>query len=246
VKTMSIKGLKAVGFTLALALSLPLNAAQLDMWDADGWSQIGADDSADNVWKVDPGFGGQAFDAEYLFYKFDEQEKVLSIGLQAGFDLVDGMQTFRGKDYYAGDLALSFNSQGYNYAVDFGLMTKDYNDQNVGLGSGNQDTAGLYQVSDWNNEIYYAESSPFAMDEGSFLSAIGNEAGSEDDSFYRVVTFDLDALGFYVGHFDAHWTMSCGNDVVEGGATVPEPSPALLLLGGLLALIGSRKMRTSA
>ena len=33
-----------------------------------------------------------------------------------------------------------------------------------------------------------------------------------------------------------HWTMYCGNDVVEGQATVPEPGTLLLLGGGLIAI----------
>ncbi len=45
-----------------------------------------------------PGGGGQLFDAEYLAYKLDG--KVLSIGVQTGFDLSDGHQVYGGKDYY--------------------------------------------------------------------------------------------------------------------------------------------------
>jgi hypothetical protein len=229
-----------------MAISLSVNAAEMGMWQADDWNLLDADDVVRADGFVSPGFGGQEFDAEYLFYKYDHSDHVLSIGLQTGFDMVNGMVEYLGRDYYAGDLALGFNGGDYEYAVDFGLVTKDDDGDNVGLGSGNQDQAGLYSVSEWNNDIYFDVSSPFAMDEGSLLSSIENEAGSEGDSFYRVVSFDLDVLGFEVERFSAHWTMSCGNDVVEGSADVPEPSPSLLLLGGLLALLGGRKMRSSA
>lgn len=37
-----------------------------------------------------------------------------------------------------------------------------------------------------------------------------------------------------------HWTMTCGNDVIEGGASVPEPM-SLALLGGALGLVPLRR-----
>ena len=37
-----------------------------------------------------------------------------------------------------------------------------------------------------------------------------------------------------------HWTMTCGNDVIEGGASVPEPM-TLALLGGALGLAPLRR-----
>jgi hypothetical protein len=240
---MIIKSLKTVGFSLALAISLPVNAALMGMWEADGWELLDAEDGVGLNGYVGPGYGGQIFDAEYLFYKQDKVNMTLSIGIQTGFDLIDGRQMDGWVEYFAGDLALGFNGGDYEYAVDFGFLTKDYDGDNVGLGNGNQDKAGLYKVSEWNNDILYNESSPFAMDEGTFLSEIETSAGKEGDSYYRVATIDLDSLGFDVTDFSTHWTMSCGNDVVE---SVPEPSPSLLLLGGLLALIGGRKIKNAA
>ncbi|MCU7842501.1 MAG: hypothetical protein KZQ93_01530 [Candidatus Thiodiazotropha sp. (ex Monitilora ramsayi)] len=241
------KGLKFLCFASIMFISLPSNAGLMGMWSANGWSQLDAEDGATESGFVGPGWGGQAFDAEYLFYK--KEGSILSIGLQTGFDLSDGHQWYGRKEYFAGDLSLGFNGGGYQYAIDFGLVTKDIQQDNVGLGNGNQDTAGLYAVSQWNNDISYGQSSPFAMDEGSFLSAITGTSGSanlsDGKSYYRTVSFDLNSLGFDVASFDAHWTMSCGNDVVEGSANVPEPNPSWLLIGGLLALIGSRGIKTT-
>jgi len=230
-----------------MALSLPASASVLDFWAADGWTVLDAEDGVGAGGYVGPGWGGQAFDAEYLFYKVEGT--VLSLGLQTGFDLADGSQYYGGHWYYAGDLALAFNGGSYNYAVDFGLVTKDYHGtDNVGIGSGNQDAAGLYKVTEWNNDLAFAVSSPFAMDEGSLVTSLtgasnGAEVKADGLSYYRTASFDLAALGFGVGDMSAHWTMSCGNDVVEGSATVPEPSALLLMAGGLFGLIGGRKLK---
>jgi len=241
-----------VGVATGLAFSLPVSASVLDFWAADGWKVLDQEDGVGRGGYVGPGWGGQAFDAEYLFYK--QEGSLLSLGLQTGFDLSDGHHSTGRKEYYAGDLALAFNGGAYDYAIDFGLVTKDYHhNDNVGIGSGNQDAVGLYKVTEWNNDIYYGESGPFAMDEGSLVTSLSGESnGSEmkldGRSYFRTASFDLAALGFNVADFSAHWTMSCGNDVVEGGASVetaavPEPSALLLMAGGLFGLMGGRKLK---
>jgi hypothetical protein len=228
-------------FSVAMSLSLPLNAGMLSFWTADGWDLLDAEDGVGSGGYVGPGWGGQAFDAEYLFYKREGNQ--LSIGLQTGFDILSGAQVYGGHTYYAGDLALGFNGGSYDYAVDFGLVTRDIHGANVGLGSGDQDAAGLYAVSDWNNELSFPVSAPFGMDAGSFISGISGSSGAGGDSYYRIATIDLSSLGFDVTSFSAHWTMSCGNDVVEGSASVPEPSALLLMAGGLIGLFGGMRRR---
>ncbi len=233
----------AIVFSGALSISLPVNATVLDIWAADGWTVLDIDDGVGPGGYVGPGWGGQAFDAEYLFYK--QENNLLSIGLQTGFDILDGQQYYGAQAYYAGDLALGFNNGGYNYAIDFGLVTRDSDANNVGLGTGNQDAAGLYSVSAWNNNISFSVSSPFGMDEGTYLSGITASSGVDGDSYFRTATFDLNVLGIEATSFSAHWTMSCGNDAVEGSAniaSVPEPGSLLLLIGALFGLVGSRRL----
>ncbi len=221
-------------------------AAPLSLWSSDGWQQFANDDGVGSGGYVNPGWGGQTFDAEYLYYKVTGS--VLSLGLQSGFDLIDGKVTYSGTNYYAGDLALSFNNgvtlgnaSTYEYAIDFGLLTKDISQVNVDAGSGTGiDAAGLYSVSAWNNNISFSSSAPFAMDAGSLVSGLlSNTAGQEGTSYYRTVSFDLAALGLNDSTLllDAHWTMSCGNDAIDGQISVdtPEPKTFYLLLTVLLA-----------
>lgn len=247
--------------TLALAIvSLPANAgpvgAPFSFWSADGWTAMTlANPNEDGT--LGPGVGGQPFDAEYLYFK--QSGNTLSLGIQAGFDLVDGhLNTSPSPfDYYSGDLAVSFdgNTSTYEYGVDFGLLTRDYQLDPVDMGSGTGiDPAGFYAVSSWNTDVYsgHTSANPFAIDAGSLVSSLSdNSAGSGsvggEQSYWRTVSFDIGSLGLSGdSDLDVHWTMSCGNDVINGSATitsVPEPSILALLASSLLGIgwVGRRR-----
>lgn len=225
-----------------------------------GWTQLANDDTPNASYYVNPGYGGQNFDAEYLFYK--QEGNSLSIALQTGFDIssLDGQLYSDGHRYFTGDLALSFdgNNSNYEYAVDFGNRSKGYfsgatiSSQGINLDSG-VDTAGLYKVTSWNNDIYYTQSAPYAMSGGSLLLAAngGNfQEGSGwvggEYSFFNIFTFDLSNIANLGQDFalDVHWTMSCGNDALNGHVNltqVPEPMPLLLFGLGLAGLLVSRR-----
>jgi hypothetical protein len=62
----------------------------------------------------------------------------------------------------------------------------------------------------------------------------GNVTGSIDSSSITYI-FDTTYLGLG-SEFGLHWTMECGNDVVEGKVQTPEPATIILLGAGLVGL----------
>ena len=66
-------------------------------------------------------------------------------------------------------------------------------------------------------------------------------SGHEGASYFQIASFDIGSLN--IPQLDAHWTMSCGNDAIDGFAelkptSVPEPSAWLLMSTGLIGLLG--------
>jgi hypothetical protein len=91
-------------------------------------------------------------------------------------------------------------------------------------------------------EVQYTGTGQIALATGSWsLNKIGGIVDIDDfDDFLRfTIAYDFGDIDTY----GLHWGMTCGNDVIEGAATVPEP-PAMMLFGiGLIGLGGALRQR---
>jgi hypothetical protein len=208
------------------------------------WNGFYSDDNGVlNNGYLDPGYGGQAFDVEYLGLYHNSDK--LYFGLQTGFDLSDGIVNYNGLDYYAGDFGLDVDGDSYyDYALDFTV-------------AGNSATFNLVNMStaSWEDVDYaaHAAANPFQADYNpsdviaSFSGMYGTTFDTTDGGTSHVIEgyFDLGLLSAYIAGEDItlHWTMSCGNDFLnQTSRSVPEPSTFLLMGMGLIgfAVVGRR------
>lgn len=79
-------------------------------------------------------------------------------------------------------------------------------------------------------EVHYNTQGLNPLATGSW--SIGNWGGSDEDDYLRFALSYSGPIRFKELGF--HWGMTCGNDVIEGVATIPEPTTLLLLVSGIL------------
>lgn len=206
----------------------------------DGEETLG---SLDPNFRVEPGWGGQDFDIEKIGLQFDNGN--VYFGLQTGFDFKNGVWS-GGQYYTAGDIFIDF------------LGSDDIWDLAIGVNSGK-----VWRVNDDSDYTipHFASSSPFAFDRATATEVVepasitygGYDVGATNtygETIYSLEgIFNLSDLGlgeFYGQSAIIHWTMSCGNDLLEHNESAPVPEPAtLFLLGtGMIGIAGlKRKMK---
>ncbi|MFP4057465.1 MAG: hypothetical protein ACLF0G_11405 [Candidatus Brocadiia bacterium] len=205
------------------------------VWEDDAWTWSGY---------LGPGWGGQRYDAEGLYFTHDDA--------WAYFGLVTGFPPDGVDDDWAGDLALDIGRDG---SWDLGIETTGDRDHLPGA---------LYRDIAWASGLW-PSSDPTEM-----LSATAawtppggtlyyNYLG--DDHYFLETGVPLSQLPLSPDQptdFRAHWTMTCGNDAVDLDAQfpvtpntppsiIPEPATCTLLGSGLLAVFAlrARKRRRS-
>ncbi len=175
----------------------------------------------DNYGSAHPDFpsGGEIYDAEALYY-----------------------HQFGGMSYVA--LVTSFPSSGYAYSMpgDLGIDLDQDGVYEYGLKLTGAYAGGLFADPTWTSASTHPLSSPARIVvSGSTLLDIQplvyQSAGIIENGYPTYIMegcFDWSLLGSPVDPFNLHWTMTCGNDLLDMTViSTPEPATFLLLGSGL-------------
>jgi len=210
-----------------------------------------------------PGGGGQKYDIEQIFYVYNDLDQnaltggTLHIGLVLGFPAA-GVDS---DNLYAGDMFIDFgNTGGYDLAVAVSTSVVNVDDDGTATPGVDNDYFGNNYFNDGTANWDVRDPAPFlsstpwrvvrnAAIENLFSTQVA-WGGVGVHNFLEIsIAIDgglEDILTNPQGGIGLHWTMECGNDVIdvrddEPFAPVPEPSTFALLGMGMLGVALRRK-----
>ncbi len=201
-----------------------------------------------------PGVGGQAYDIEQIFYAFSDDDPnavtggTLHIGLVTGYP-PEGHPL---DNLFAGDMFIDFGNTGdYSLAVATstspvnpdvpGGVDADYFGNNYG-----NDGTPNWTVRD---PVFFPASGPWRVNRNPAIENLLTSSvawGQQGVHYFLEISVDIDAALEDVltnpdGGVGLHWTMECGNDVIDviddtPLIPIPEPATFILMATGLLGL----------
>ena len=221
---------------------------------------------------LNPGYGGQAYDAEAIYVAFDNSN--LYIAIATGHNPLTPNNP-NNNSYGAGDIAIDFIDHGVKGSFDYGIEL---------LGNGTTTTRGhVYSNVNWalgvwkSNGAWTGYRDPgaagnIALADPSHPTSIlgGTDVGTGsvayttlgqnkygiwtgDLHYFYEVSVPLSSFGadWAEGkHFDVHWSQNCANDSIlvdpPVRATVPEPGTLALLPLGMLGIVALRRKQVAA
>ncbi len=199
-------------------------------WTPNAGINYAEEDQNPAVDYLNPGWGGQSFDVEALYFK--READLAYFAVISGFPL-EG-RVYGGGNYYAGDFAIDFGSNG---SYDFGVETNGAN------------RGKLYGNPTWANPLFTI-CGPYALTGGTILGdttfAYNNTTYLGTGHYAFEFSIPISLFGSYwpnssyTPNFTAKWTMSCGNDCLDLKVPYvpnsPEPATAAMMLLGLSGL----------
>lgn len=185
---------------------------------------------------LDPGYGGDEYDAEAAYMASDGE--FLYVAVVTGFPI--GGRWDGGDFFAAGDIGIDVNcdrqnAHDYDYAIDVSAGGRlrggnlHWQDPSMGGGPAWNHVSDPLRVTSWTT----SKTTQFSYSSWQGRYAIES-------------IIDLDHFGPGAESFNMHWTMGCGNDELELDyrPTDPVPEPAsLLLFGSGLGMAGLMRRR---
>jgi len=218
------------------------------------------DQGGNNNTYLDPGYGGQAYDAEAVYLEIADAH--LNVAIVTGLNP-------NNTEWKPGDIAIDFGNNG---SFEYGIVTSGPESLNDSHGSGIGSRGDVYGVTAWNVGLWgdsvYKNRHPTSVRNGNLLnsgqpvnlsygeakydgkkiSELSATLGSFGGPHYLIeAAIPIYLFGTDWGQkFTLHWTMACANDwiAIDPPAQVSEPGSLGLLGLGLVGLLGRKRLGT--
>lgn len=196
--------------------------------------------------QVDPGYGGQAYDAEALYVTWDAEN--LYIALVTGHNPETPNNPSK-NTYSTGDFALAFWDGTSTLTYSYGIETKgDFGYK-----------GGIYKVSKWSESSLWGKPHITSISAGNKVNEASlaistsplTNIGSNDTDKHWIyeLSAPLSAFGDIAGKkLSVYWTMNCANDMIEADPEFPtrvDEPPVWALLGLTLPVAFWRRRRSA-